>query len=121
MGGSNRTPKFARGRGSRRIYGTGGARRAVPSTMNVSGMDEHPFSPLPGRGPYPRDWASKAFDQMPREYRSMGGVWIDNLDLARRIQTGARPRLGSKMRGDESNAICVVREFPCSGSWAAER
>ena len=46
-----------------------GARVAVPTTLNVSGLDEHHWQ----EWAVPSDWAKQAFRQMAA-YRSMGTV-----------------------------------------------
>jgi predicted aconitase len=74
-----------------------GARVAVPSSLNVSGVDEHHWQ----EWPVPPDWASKAHRQMIA-YRSMGctETWT-----CAPYQTQARPAFGQQIAWGESNAI----------------
>ncbi len=74
-----------------------GARVAVPSTLNVSGLDEHHWR----EWAVPADWAGKAFRQM-RAYRSMGVIetWT-----CAPYQTEYAPRFGQQIAWGESNAI----------------
>ncbi len=74
-----------------------GARVAVPSTLNVSGLDEHHWR----EWDVPADWAEKAGRQM-RAYESMGcrPVWT-----CAPYQTAAAPKFGQQIAWGESNAI----------------
>ncbi len=74
-----------------------GARVAVPSSLNVSGVDEHHWQ----EWPVPPDWAGKAHRQMVA-YRSMGctETWT-----CAPYQTEARPSFGQQIAWGESNAI----------------
>jgi hypothetical protein len=74
-----------------------GARVSVPSTVNVSGVDEHHFR----EWPVPEDWASKAHRQMIA-YQSMGTIPIWTCAP---YQTEHAPRLGEQIAWGESNAI----------------
>ncbi len=77
-----------------------GARVAVPSTLNVSGLDEHHY----GEWAVPADWADKAARQM-RAYESMGTIptWT-----CAPYQTGPLPRFGQQIAWGESNAVCFA-------------
>jgi predicted aconitase len=77
-----------------------GARVAVPSTANVSGLDEHGWQAWP----VPVDWARNAQRQMAA-YERMGCVptWT-----CAPYQTGMRPRLGQQIAWGESNAIAFA-------------
>jgi hypothetical protein len=77
-----------------------GARVAVPSTLNVSGVDEHGWQAWP----VPGDWAHNARRQMAA-YRRMGGVptWT-----CAPYQVAPRPALGQQVAWGESNAIAFV-------------
>jgi predicted aconitase len=77
-----------------------GARVAVPTTLNVSGVDEHGWRDWP----VPADWAHKARRQMAA-YLRMGGAptWT-----CAPYQAGARPGLGQQVAWGESNAIAFV-------------
>ncbi|MEZ4770911.1 MAG: aconitase X catalytic domain-containing protein [Caldilineales bacterium] len=74
-----------------------GARVAVPTTLNVSGLDEQHWQ----EWPVPRDWAEKAHRQMVA-YQSMGAVptWT-----CAPYQTQWRPAFGQQVAWGESNAI----------------
>jgi predicted aconitase len=74
-----------------------GARVAVPSSLNVSGVDEHHWKDWP----VPPEWASKAHRQMVA-YRTMGctETWT-----CAPYQTAARPVFGQQIAWGESNAI----------------
>jgi predicted aconitase len=74
-----------------------GARVAVPSTANVSGLDEHHWR----EWAVPPDWASKAHRQM-QAYRAMGVIetWT-----CAPYQTRHAPRFGEQIAWGESNAI----------------
>ncbi len=74
-----------------------GARVAVPTTLNVSGVDEHHWR----EWPVPPDWAEKARRQMAA-YQSMDCVptWT-----CAPYQTDLRPRFGQQIAWGESNAI----------------
>jgi predicted aconitase len=74
-----------------------GARVAVPSTVNVSGLDEHHWQ----EWPVPEDWARYAQRQMVA-YQSMGCIptWT-----CAPYQTAMRPVFGQQIAWGESNAI----------------
>jgi hypothetical protein len=74
-----------------------GAQVSVPTTLNVSGVDEHHWT----EWAVPPDWASKALRQM-RAYQSMGAVptWT-----CAPYQTEFKPRFGQQIAWGESNAI----------------
>ncbi len=74
-----------------------GARVAVPSTVNVSGLDEHHWR----EWSVPDDWAHYAHRQM-LAYRSMGCLptWT-----CAPYQTDMRPKFGQQIAWGESNAI----------------
>lgn len=74
-----------------------GARVAVPSTVNVSGLDEHHWQ----EWPVPEDWAKYAHRQMVA-YQSMGCIptWT-----CAPYQTEMRPAFGQQIAWGESNAI----------------
>jgi predicted aconitase len=74
-----------------------GARVSVPTTLNVSGLDEHGWR----EWSVPGDWASNAHRQMVA-YQSMGTVptWT-----CAPYQTEHRPRFGQQIAWGESNAI----------------
>ncbi len=71
----------------------GGARVAVPTSLNVSGLDEHGWQAWP----VPRDWADNARRQMAA-YLRMGGVptWT-----CAPYQTGHAPRFGEQVAWGE--------------------
>lgn len=77
-----------------------GARVVVPTSLNVSGIDEHHWR----EWPVPPDWAAKAQRQM-EAYRSMGCVptWT-----CAPYQTKHRPSFGEQIAWGESNAICFA-------------
>jgi predicted aconitase len=74
-----------------------GAKVSVPTSLNVSGVDEHHWQ----EWAVPRDWAEKARRQMDA-YRSMGAVptWT-----CAPYQTEMRPQFGQQIAWGESNAI----------------
>lgn len=74
-----------------------GARVAVPTTLNVSGVDEHGWR----EWAVPAEWAEKARRQM-LAYQRMGCVptWT-----CAPYQTELRPRFGQQIAWGESNAI----------------
>ena len=74
-----------------------GARVAVPSTLNVSGLDEHGWQ----EWAVPSDWAGKARRQM-LAYQAMGcqPTWT-----CAPYQTAQRPAFGQQIAWGESNAI----------------
>lgn len=74
-----------------------GAKVVVPSSLNVSGVDEHHWQ----EWPVAPDWASKAHRQMVA-YRAMGctETWT-----CAPYQTQARPSFGQQIAWGESNAI----------------
>jgi predicted aconitase len=74
-----------------------GARVAVPTTLNVSGVDEHGWQ----EWSVPSDWAAKAQRQMAA-YQGMGAVptWT-----CAPYQTNLRPTFGQQIAWGESNAI----------------
>ena len=74
-----------------------GAQVAVPSSLNVSGLDECHWR----EWPVPADWADKAQRQM-RAYQSMGCVptWT-----CAPYQTSMAPKFGQQIAWGESNAI----------------
>jgi predicted aconitase len=74
-----------------------GGRVAVPSTLNVSGLDEKHWS----EWPVPRDWAEKAHRQM-LAYQKMGTIPIWTCAP---YQTEHAPKLGEQIAWGESNAI----------------
>jgi predicted aconitase len=74
-----------------------GAQVAVPTTLNVSGLDEHHWQ----EWSVPSDWARQAYRQMVA-YRSMGTIptWT-----CAPYQTEMRPTFGQQIAWGESNAI----------------
>ena len=74
-----------------------GARVAVPTTLNVSGLDEHHWQ----EWAVPSDWARQAYRQM-RAYQSMGTLptWT-----CAPYQAEMRPSFGQQIAWGESNAI----------------
>jgi len=74
-----------------------GAQVAVPSTVNVSGLDEHHWQ----EWSVPEDWARGAYRQMVA-YQKMGCVptWT-----CAPYQTDQRPHFGQQIAWGESNAI----------------
>ena len=77
-----------------------GAKVAVPSSLNVSGVDEHHWR----EWAVPPDWAAKAHRQMVA-YTSMGTTptWT-----CAPYQTQARPVFGQQIAWGESNAIAFA-------------
>lgn len=75
-----------------------GARVVVPSTLNVSGVDEHGWQSWD----VPSEWARKAQRQM-QAYESMGCIptWT-----CAPYQTEHCPSFGEQIASGESNAIC---------------
>lgn len=76
------------------------ARVVVPTTLNVSGLDEHHWQ----EWSVPPDWAEKSRRQMIA-YQSMGTVptWT-----CAPYQTETRPRFGQQIAWGESNAIAFA-------------
>jgi cis-L-3-hydroxyproline dehydratase len=74
-----------------------GARVAVPTTLNVSGLDEASWQ----EWPVPEDWAVKAHRQM-KAYQSMGTIPIWTCAP---YQTEHKPVFGEQIAWGESNAI----------------
>ncbi len=74
-----------------------GARVAVPTSLNVSGLDEHHWR----EWAVPSDWARQAYRQMVA-YQSMGTIptWT-----CAPYQTVMRPSFGQQIAWGESNAI----------------
>lgn len=74
-----------------------GAKVAVPTTLNVSGLDEHHWR----EWAVPSDWAMQAYRQMVA-YQSMGTIptWT-----CAPYQTEMRPSFGQQIAWGESNAI----------------
>jgi hypothetical protein len=74
-----------------------GAKVSVPTSLNVSGVDEHHWR----EWSVPQDWAEKAHRQMIA-YRGMGTVptWT-----CAPYQTEMRPKFGQQIAWGESNAI----------------
>ena len=74
-----------------------GARVAVPTTLNVSGLDEHHWQ----EWAVPSEWARQAYRQMVA-YQSMGTIptWT-----CAPYQTEMRPEFGQQIAWGESNAI----------------
>ncbi len=77
-----------------------GAQVSVPTSLNVSGVDEHNWQDWP----VPPDWAYKARRQMVA-YQSMGAVptWT-----CAPYQTDLRPKFGQQIAWGESNAIAFA-------------
>ncbi|MEM7034284.1 MAG: aconitase X, partial [Chloroflexota bacterium] len=77
-----------------------GAKVVVPTTLNVSALDEHHWQ----EWSVPEDWASKAHRQMVA-YDSMGCVptWT-----CAPYQTDLRPSFGQQIAWGESNAIAFA-------------
>ncbi len=77
-----------------------GAKVAVPTTLNVSGVDEHGWRDWSVQP----EWADKARRQM-NAYREMGAVptWT-----CAPYQTDHKPRFGQQIAWGESNAICFA-------------
>jgi cis-L-3-hydroxyproline dehydratase len=74
-----------------------GAKVAVPTTLNVSGLDEHHWQ----EWPVPSEWVRQAYRQMVA-YRSMGTIptWT-----CAPYQSERRPSFGEQIAWGESNAI----------------
>ena len=74
-----------------------GAKVAVPTTLNVSGLDEHHWR----EWAVPNEWARQAYRQMVA-YQSMGTIptWT-----CAPYQTDMRPSFGQQVAWGESNAI----------------
>ena len=74
-----------------------GAKVVVPTTLNVSGLDEHHWR----EWAVPSDWARQAYRQMVA-YQSMGTIptWT-----CAPYQTELRPSFGQQIAWGESNAI----------------
>lgn len=74
-----------------------GARVSVPTTLNVSGLDEHHWQ----EWNVPTDWAEKAHRQM-LAYQKLGcqPTWT-----CAPYQTSAAPRFGQQIAWGESNAV----------------
>jgi len=74
-----------------------GAKVAVPTTLNVSGLDEHHWQ----EWAVPTEWARQAYRQMVA-YQSMGTIptWT-----CAPYQTEMRPAFGQQIAWGESNAI----------------
>jgi hypothetical protein len=74
-----------------------GAKVAVPTTLNVSGLDEHHWQ----EWSVPEDWARNAHRQMIA-YQSMGCIptWT-----CAPYQTDLKPKFGQQIAWGESNAI----------------
>ncbi len=77
-----------------------GGRVAVPSTLNVSGLDEHHWK----EWSVPSDWAEKAHRQMVA-YQKMGTIPIWTCAP---YQTEHRPMPGEQIAWGESNAIAFA-------------
>ncbi|MEA3349297.1 MAG: aconitase X catalytic domain-containing protein, partial [Chloroflexota bacterium] len=77
-----------------------GAKVIIPTTLNVSGVDEKHWRDWP----VPPDWAEKAIRQMAA-YKSMGTVptWT-----CAPYQTEYRPKFGQQIAWGESNAIAFA-------------
>ena len=77
-----------------------GAQVCVPTTLNVSGVDEHGWQSWA----VPPEWAVKARRQM-MAYQSMGAVptWT-----CAPYQTEMKPKFGQQIAWGESNAICFA-------------
>ncbi|MFN7949686.1 MAG: aconitase X catalytic domain-containing protein [Blastocatellia bacterium] len=77
-----------------------GAQVCVPTTLNVSGVDEHGWQSWA----VPPEWAVKAQRQM-MAYQSMGAVptWT-----CAPYQTEMKPKFGQQIAWGESNAICFA-------------
>jgi hypothetical protein len=77
-----------------------GAQVCVPTTLNVSGVDEHGWQSWA----VPPEWAVKARRQMIA-YQSMGAVptWT-----CAPYQTEMKPKFGQQIAWGESNAICFA-------------
>ena len=77
-----------------------GAKVIVPTTLNVSGVDEHGWR----EWATPPEWAEKARRQMVA-YQSMGAIptWT-----CAPYQTEWKPKFGQQIAWGESNAICFA-------------
>ena len=77
-----------------------GAKVTVPTSLNVSGLDEHHWQ----EWSVPSDWARQAYRQMVA-YRSMGTIptWT-----CAPYQTEMRPSFGQQIAWGESNAIAFA-------------
>ena len=77
-----------------------GAKVKVPSTLNVSGVDQHGWQ----EWAVPTDWAEKAHRQMVA-YQNMGcqPTWT-----CAPYQVAERPKLGEQVAWGESNAVCFA-------------
>ncbi|MGH9752707.1 MAG: aconitase X [Blastocatellia bacterium] len=77
-----------------------GAKVVVPTTLNVSGVDEHGWR----EWATPPEWAEKARRQMIA-YQGMGAIptWT-----CAPYQTEWRPKFGQQIAWGESNAICFA-------------
>ncbi len=77
-----------------------GAQVKVPSTLNVSGVDQHGWQ----EWAVPPDWAEKAHRQMVA-YQNMGcePTWT-----CAPYQVAERPELGEQVAWGESNAVCFA-------------
>jgi predicted aconitase len=77
-----------------------GGRVAVPSTLNVSGVDEHGWT----EWDVPPEWAARASRQMVA-YREMGTIptWT-----CAPYQTAHKPKRGEQIAWGESNAIAFA-------------
>ena len=77
-----------------------GAKIVVPTTLNVSGVDEHGWRDWAT----PPEWAEKARRQMAA-YKSMGAIptWT-----CAPYQTEWKPKFGQQIAWGESNAICFA-------------
>ena len=77
-----------------------GAKVTVPTTLNVSGLDEHHWR----EWAVPNDWATHAYRQMVA-YQSMGTIptWT-----CAPYQTEMRPSFGQQIAWGESNAIAFA-------------
>jgi predicted aconitase len=80
-----------------------GAQVVVPTSLNVSGVDQHHWSDWP----VPPDWAEKATRQMVA-YQSMGctPTWT-----CAPYQTEFRPQFGQQIAWGESNAIAFANSI----------
>ncbi len=77
-----------------------GAQVAVPTTLNVSGLDEHHWQ----EWPVPSEWAEKAHRQMVA-YSSMG---VKPTWTCAPYQTEWKPKFGQQIAWGESNAIAFA-------------
>ncbi len=77
-----------------------GARVAVPTTLNVTGLDEHHWQ----EWAVPPDWARQAYRQMVA-YQSMGTIptWT-----CAPYQLETKPKFGQQIAWGESNAIAFA-------------